>query len=179
MTHKRSSMTRNTLPMGADRVAREEARPWYLWVARSPQILDVYPISGPRTHIGREAEAGVDLVLPGRAVSRLHGDLPAHPAEATPPRGPERGGSSNGVFLNGRKVEGAVVRQGDVIRIGDSVLVVGRGSPAPAEDARDLGIVGRSPPVVELRAVVRKAGPSALSVLIVGPTGTGKELVAH
>jgi DNA-binding NtrC family response regulator len=177
MTQGQSASTRNTLPMGADRVAREEPRPWYLWVARGPAPLDVFVLTSHRTHIGREPEAGVDLVRPDPAVSRVHAVLAAFPGEETVWL--QDRGSSNGVFLNGRKVEGAAVRPGDVIRIGDSVLVVGRGTPAPAEEARDLGIVGRSPPIAELRAVVRKVAPSALPVLIVGPTGTGKELVAR
>ena len=177
MTQGRSSSTRNTLPMGADRVDRERARPWYLRVVRAPEPLDVFVIEGQRTHIGREAEAGVDLVLHDPAVSRVHAVLAAFPGEDA--LWLQDRGSSNGVFLNGRRVEGAAVRTGDVIRIGDSLLVVGRGAPAPAAAARDLGILGRSPPVAELRAVVRKVAPSALPVLIVGPTGTGKELVAR
>jgi DNA-binding NtrC family response regulator len=168
---------RNTLPMGADRGAREQSRPFYLWVARSPGTLDVFPISALRTHLGREPGAGVDLVLSDPAVSRVHAVLVAYPGEDT--LWFQDLESSNGVFVNGRKVDGAAVRAGDVIRVGDSVLVVGRGSPAPAEAARDLGLVGRALPVVELREVIRKAAPSALPVLIIGPTGTGKELVAR
>jgi DNA-binding NtrC family response regulator len=177
MTQARSSSTRNTLPMGADTVDREGARPWYLWVARAPAPLDAFMIASQRTHIGREPDAGVDLVLPDPAVSRVHAVLAAFPGEGT--LWLQDRGSSNGVFVNGRRVEGAAVRAGDVIRIGDSVLILGRGFPAPVEEARDLGILGRSPPVAELRAVVRKVAPSALPVLVVGPTGTGKELVAR
>src|SRR6185437_6654759 len=79
----------------------------------------------------------------------------------------------------GRRVHAAAVRAGDVIRLGDSVLVVGRRAPGPAEEACDLDILGRSPSIVELRTMVRKVAPSALPVLVVGPTGTGKELVAR
>jgi DNA-binding NtrC family response regulator len=177
MTQERSTSTRNTLPMGADRPPPEAARPWYLWPARAPEPLDVHVLAGQRTHIGREAEAGVDLVLPDPAVSRVHAVVASFPGEET--LWLQDRGSSNGVYLNGRKVEGAAVRPGDVIRIGDSLLVVGRGTPAPAAEAMDLGILGRSPAVSELRAVVRKVAPSALPVLVVGPTGTGKELVAR
>jgi DNA-binding NtrC family response regulator len=177
MPHPISSSRRNTLPMGADRVAREDARPWYLRAARSPGPLDVFPLSAARTHLGREPGAGVDLVLADPAVSRVHAVLAAYAGEDA--LWLQDCESSNGVFVNGRKVEGAAVRAGDVIRIGDSVLVVGRGSPAPAEAAQELGIVGRAPPVVELREVIRKAAPSALPVLIIGATGTGKELVAR
>ena len=45
--------------------------------------------------------------------------------------------------------------------------------------ADDLGLLGRSEAVVRLRAMVRRLGPSMVSVLVLGPTGTGKELVAR
>ena len=167
---------RDTLPMGADRIARERALPWYLWPARVPGPLEVFTLAGERTHIGREADAGANLVLPDPAVSRLHAVLSVQGGDTLWIQDCE---SSNGVFVNGRRVEGAVVRAGDVLRLGDSVLVVGRGTPAPVDEAQGLAILGRSPPVTELRAVVQKVAPSALPVLVVGPTGTGKELVAR
>ena len=43
----------------------------------------------------------------------------------------------------------------------------------------DLGIVGHAPPVRHLRDMIRRLGPTRLSVMILGPTGTGKELVAR
>jgi two-component system NtrC family response regulator len=45
--------------------------------------------------------------------------------------------------------------------------------------ADDLGLVGRSEAIARLRAMVRRLGPSMVSVLVLGPTGTGKELVAR
>ena len=43
----------------------------------------------------------------------------------------------------------------------------------------DLGMVGRSPAIAELRRFIRKAGPSEAPVLISGESGSGKELVAQ
>ena len=43
----------------------------------------------------------------------------------------------------------------------------------------DLGLLGRSDAMTRLRAMVRRLGPSTVSVLVLGPTGTGKELVAR
>ncbi|MFT3774262.1 MAG: sigma 54-interacting transcriptional regulator [Minicystis sp.] len=168
--------SRITLPMGADRLFREDALPWYLHVARDGDPALVYPLESTRVRIGREAAAGADLVLPDPAVSRVHAMITGLPGEDT--LWLQDCGSSNGVFLNGRKVEGAAIAPGDVIRLGDSVLVVGRGTPAPEVEAHDLGIVGRSPLVADLRTIVRKVAPSTLPVLVVGATGTGKELVA-
>jgi DNA-binding NtrC family response regulator len=173
----RPRRTRITLPMGADEIRRDDKLPWYLRVVRASGEGAVHAIDARRVRIGREAEAGADLVLPDPAVSRVHATITAFPGEDT--LWLQDQASSNGVFVDGRKVEAAAVRCGDVIRLGDSMLVVGRGVPAPADEERDLGILGRAPAVAELRAVVRKVAPSALSVLVVGPTGTGKELIAH
>ena len=43
----------------------------------------------------------------------------------------------------------------------------------------DFGIVGHSPGIRQLRDMIRRIGPTRLSVVILGPTGTGKELVAR
>ncbi|MDB5972799.1 MAG: sigma-54-dependent Fis family transcriptional regulator [Hydrocarboniphaga sp.] len=43
----------------------------------------------------------------------------------------------------------------------------------------DLGIVGHSAPIRQLRDLIRRIAPTQLSVVIQGPTGTGKELVAR
>lgn len=43
----------------------------------------------------------------------------------------------------------------------------------------DFGLVGRSAAIVGLRDLIRRIGPSDLSVIVLGPSGTGKELVAR
>ena len=43
----------------------------------------------------------------------------------------------------------------------------------------DLGLVGQAPAMTQLRGMVRRVGPTSVSVLVLGPTGTGKELVAR
>ncbi|WP_158921132.1 sigma-54 dependent transcriptional regulator [Acidisphaera sp. S103] len=45
--------------------------------------------------------------------------------------------------------------------------------------ADDMGLAGRSPAMGRLREMVRRLGPTSVSVLVLGPTGTGKELVAR
>jgi DNA-binding NtrC family response regulator len=47
------------------------------------------------------------------------------------------------------------------------------------QSADDLGLVGQTPPMQQLRAMVRRVAPTRVSVLVLGPTGTGKELVAR
>ena len=45
--------------------------------------------------------------------------------------------------------------------------------------ADDLGMVGQAPATVQLRALIRRVAQTNVSVLVLGPTGTGKELVAR
>lgn len=151
---------------------------WSLRIVHGPeeagQTLAVP--GGHEVRIGREADASVDIVLPDARVSRLHAALLAGVGDdyvTITDRG-----SSNGVFLNGRRVERAEVRQGDMLRLGDSVLVLARGALTD-DTAPDLGLLGVSPLVNDLRGAVRRIAPSNLSTLIAGPTGTGKELVAR
>lgn len=48
-----------------------------------------------------------------------------------------------------------------------------------SESPLAAGIIGESPPIHELRALIARVAPLNLPVLIQGPTGTGKELVAQ
>ena len=61
------------------------------------------------------------------------------------------------------------------IRIAD----LNRGSePAPALDQSVSRLVGESTPILNIKQLVRIIAPRRSTVLITGPTGTGKELVA-
>ena len=47
------------------------------------------------------------------------------------------------------------------------------------DSADDLGLAGRSAAMTRLRDMVRRLGPTGVAIIILGPTGTGKELVAR
>ena len=47
------------------------------------------------------------------------------------------------------------------------------------EAADDMGMAGNAPTMRRLRDMVRRLGPAQVGVLVLGPTGTGKELVAR
>ena len=55
------------------------------------------------------------------------------------------------------------------------VFVVGQGMDSPIDDI----IIGQSVPVKELKKLIEVVAPSPTSVLVLGETGTGKELVAR
>lgn len=42
-----------------------------------------------------------------------------------------------------------------------------------------MGLIGQAPAMQALRAMVRRVAPTRVNVLVLGPTGTGKELVAR
>ncbi|MFN7727132.1 MAG: sigma-54-dependent transcriptional regulator [Rubrivivax sp.] len=48
-----------------------------------------------------------------------------------------------------------------------------------SQGSDELGLVGQTPPMQQLRVMVRRVAPTRVSVLVLGPTGTGKELVAR
>jgi DNA-binding NtrC family response regulator len=89
--------------------------------------------------------------------------------------------------LNRRDVTEATLQDGDVLQIGTRVVLrfqrrVALTGEAPSHafgmpDA--LGIVGETPAAWALRARLAFVGPRSAHALIVGPSGTGKELAAR
>ncbi len=74
------------------------------------------------TVIGRAAEAGTGLCVPENRVSRVHAVIHYEPAF-----GQLRvvdAGSRNGTSLNGVRVTQSALRDDDVLRVGDSLLLV-------------------------------------------------------
>ncbi|TQN40691.1 pSer/pThr/pTyr-binding forkhead associated (FHA) protein [Blastococcus colisei] len=91
-----------------------------------PGVTHVLVVDGPGTRhelstgrnvIGRGTEA--DIRLPDTGVSRKHVDVVLDGGTATV----EDLGSTNGTLVNGRRVSRHALSDGDVIRIGHSVLV--------------------------------------------------------
>ena len=120
-----------------------------------------------------------DLVLDDRTVSRFHCRI------ARGPEGKEwlitDTGSTNGTRVDGVKVLVAELGQDAVIVVGDSELWVQPSSRRlvrlPAS-ARFGALVGDSPVMQRLYAVLERVAASDIDVLIHGESGTGKELVA-
>lgn len=185
MAHAATDPTQRTPAISAVTDVDPARLSWYVHVlhaADPAQIDTVLRLDGP-IQIGREPPAShsgkghapAALVLNDPTVSRKHAVL------SPVPQG--RGGrlvdcgSSNGIKVDGRAVAESAVGDGTVVRMGDAVLLVQRGPRSPETEA--LGLIGRTPGIHDLRERLRKVAPSTLPVLVLGPTGSGKELVAH
>jgi DNA-binding NtrC family response regulator len=135
------------------------------------------PLSATCTDIqlGRELDPGPPprVVVADERVSRLHATVAFDGRSLCV----SDCRSSNGLFVDGLRVEEAALPPGAVVRLGDTLLVVQR--PATGADPDDLGMVGAAPALASLRRMIGQVAPSHLAVLITGETGTGKELVAQ
>jgi pSer/pThr/pTyr-binding forkhead associated (FHA) protein len=92
---------------------------WGLDVVRQDGAHHRVVLSGPLTTIGR---VRADLTLADTKVSRRHGELAVTP-EGIVYRDT---GSTNGTILNGRAVTSALLKPGDVLKIGETSLTLFR-----------------------------------------------------
>jgi pSer/pThr/pTyr-binding forkhead associated (FHA) protein len=117
------------LPPLQGRVATDTGRQHPSVVGRAgskPGVTHVLVVDGPGTRhelttgrnvIGRGTDA--DIRLPDTGVSRKHVDVVLESGTAVA----EDLGSTNGTLVNGRRISRQPLADGDVIRIGHSVLV--------------------------------------------------------
>ncbi len=116
-------------------------------VRRAEVVLEVngmrHPIEAPGMVVGRGADADLRINDPG--VSRRHAEIRVH-ARAPDDLG-DTGvsvvdlGSTNGMFVNDRRVERAALRDGDTIKVGHTVMTV---HLAPWVRGADPSAPGRS-----------------------------------
>jgi len=130
------------------------------------------PLAEDRRYVIGKGES-CDIALPDPCVSRVHCVLERRNGTWFV----RDSGSRNGTFINDRRVESAELTPGTVLSIGLTHLVA-LGPPTRVRTGFDR-LVGRDP---VLRAAVEQAARAAgtdCSVLILGETGTGKDVVAQ
>lgn len=87
-------------------------------------------------------------------------------------------GSRNGTYLNGRRIESADVQPGAVLRIGDSLFIYSEAT-VPEGLLLPEPQPGRALSRAVAEAAADLAAPTDLPLLIIGPTGAGKEVMAQ
>jgi transcriptional regulator with PAS, ATPase and Fis domain len=123
--------------------------------------------------VGRGDEA--TLRVNHHSVSRLHARLVANGGRLTI----EDLGSSNGTFVAGRRVDKGVatdVPAGALVEIGSALLLVQ--GPSLAAAPAPAAAPSRDPVMAQVYDVLDVAAASKLSVLLLGETGVGKEVLA-
>lgn len=86
--------------------------------------------------------------------------------------------SSNGTFVNGERVSRARVRRGDVIRVGDSFMILTT-ITVLENTIRDSQMVGNSDSLERVKREIAMAAEGDTTVLFLGESGCGKDLAAQ
>jgi transcriptional regulator with PAS, ATPase and Fis domain len=141
------------------------------------------PSRGARASIHAPARVGSApgnaLVISDRRVSRVHCEIEVGTTTATV----RDLGSTNGTFVDATRIRDADVPPGTVIRVGDSAFrIEAREGPAWIElsDRTELGdLVGSSPEMRAVYAMIERAAKTDATVLFLGETGTGKDVAAR
>jgi len=87
-------------------------------------------------------------------------------------------GSRNGTWVNEKRTENETLQHGDVFRLGSTLFLVheSEASPPPLQDKALIGI---SASIRHMLDEIQKVAAHRTTVLILGETGTGKEVVAR
>jgi DNA-binding NtrC family response regulator len=147
---------------------------------RTAGLLRFYPLTARSYHpiasgvsIGRSPPC--EIVIVSDLVSRRHAQLEQ-----------VKGGwqirdldSANGLFVNGKRVQSARLSDGDILRVGTSLLrfcAAGEPETASADEA-EQEMVG--PALASLRRQLKQAAAGKRPVILVGAAGVGKSMAAR
>ena len=163
--------------------ARTEQQPSFEW---KPRRLRVQVIAGPdlgRSYIATTQRVAVgtspdnDLVLTDKSVSRYHLEL-RHTGERIEAEDLQ---STNGTQAGRVSIERASLASGAKLKLGQTTILIQDedGLQVDVADREEFfGVRGRSPSMRVLMAQLARAAASDVSVLLLGETGTGKEVTA-
>ena len=157
-------------------LGEEERVALYVVYAPAPG-QGVIALDAKRLYLGREPTEANGIAFDDERMSRTHAAIHRLPVGLHAISDCE---SKNGTFVNGAAAAGEPLAYGDVIRIGDTVLVMGRAidDVAHGHVGENL-LLGRSSVMAEVRRLIARFAPSELTMLLLGDSGTGKEVTAR
>jgi DNA-binding NtrC family response regulator len=143
--------------------------------------VDLVRIKRSRAHSVRRHGCELELGLQDGHVSTTHAVLTASGGSFML----QDAGSKNGCFVNGQRVLRAMLRDGDVLRVGRTIFVFrsalpsSPGVPDVEIRANGPGLVTAIPELAHAFDRLVDIASSRATVLILGETGTGKEVAAR
>ncbi|MET0411459.1 MAG: FHA domain-containing protein, partial [Polyangiaceae bacterium] len=138
-----------------------------------PRAAEAVVPLGHGATLGRNPSASVRL--DGEGVSRDHAEILRESTAFTL----RDLGSTNGTYLDGQRVGHARVREGSLLRIGGWLGVFRAETDAAGRFAAVSSELWGGEVLQRALAPARRAASSDLPVLLIGETGTGKELSAR
>ncbi len=132
-------------------------------------------VGGDPVRLGRRVDGASDLEIPDdKRMSRHHATIAQ---SASGGLMLSDAGSHNGCQVNGTTAMSAALQDGDVVRMGSTILVVRRAPRADPPPAID-GLRGDGVAMAMLRARMHRLARTDTVVLILGEPGTGKGAAA-
>lgn len=172
-----------TLPPSHQPVQSGSKRPRLrlVWAPHGTAVLGhLYSLPPGVTSIGRALPEDSDgIQFPGdQALSAVHARIEVDPKDyqVRVTDCVSKNGTYVGTQRCGRST--ALMKDGDVLRVGSTFLVL-RYEAAHTPDADIPSILGVSPAARDLRLRIVRLATESLPVLLLGETGTGKEVVAQ
>jgi DNA-binding NtrC family response regulator len=143
-------------------------------VRDGPDVGKVWEILG-RLRVGTDEDCEIHLSDP--TISRKHALLEMRPEGVWV----QDLQSKNGIYLRNARVDGVLVESEAQLRLGRTELglrTVEQTLPLDARLSHFGGALGQSPVMQQLFVLLSKAAPSDAPILLLGETGSGKEVLA-
>lgn len=148
-----------------------------LLILEGPGAGQRIPLDRDELKIGKDPSS--DLCIPDAAVSRNH-CLIERKNEGYLIRDLD---STNGTFVDGTRIREAYLRPGSRVKIGTAMLLfqpVYQADTVPPSKAESFGtLLGRSLAMRRIFSVLERVAPTDATILLTGPTGTGKGAAAR
>ncbi len=149
-------------------------RKYQVSVVAGPDLGVTRAIEGAMK-IGSHADAG--LMLKDTTVSRYHVELLARP-DGVRVRDLD---STNGSYMAGARITEVIVEDAAVVTVGKTSLkisMVEEDLGLPAAQSSFGTVIGAAPAMRQLFGILEKVAPTDSTVMLLGETGTGKEVMA-